>query len=216
MRYTTPSSSVPVSPACTCCIGCAALALPRGSMRPGAASAAPGTGTAIPARVATSKACNIPSRFRKNSTSNGTGRRNTRRSRRFWPTPTMSPTASISANTFGSTPASLPRASMKPPRVGESRPTAVTRCSPNSASWRSAACRRRTIRPSRGARTSRDRSITPANGRMKERTSPGFASASSAPARRRSSRSRSSPVRPPRLPCSSAPRPIRCRPGTRN
>ena len=69
---------------------------------------------------------------------------------------------------------------------------------PNSASWPSAACRRPTMSPSRDARISRDRSITPANGRMKGSISPGFASASSAPDLRRSSRSRSSRSRPPR------------------
>ena len=107
-------------------------------------------------------------------------------------------------------------ASMKPPNAGASRPTAATGFPPNSASWRSAACRRRTIRRSRGARTFAGRSTTPANGRMRASISPGFASASSAPDPRRSSRSRSSRSRLPRSPCSSAPRPIRCRPGTRS
>ena len=96
-RPSTPSSSAPASPACTCCTACAGSASRRGSTRPAAASAAPGTGTAIPARAATSRACSIPSRSRRSSTSNGTGRRNTRRSRRSSPTPTMSPTASICA-----------------------------------------------------------------------------------------------------------------------
>ena len=82
--------------------------------------------------------------------------------------------------------------------AGASRPTAATRSSPASASWRSAACRRPTVRPSRDARIFAGRSITPANGRMKASTSPDCASASSAPALRRSSRSRSSRSRPPR------------------
>ena len=64
-RPSTPSSSAPASPGCTCCTAFADSASPRGSMRPAAASAAPGTGTAIPARAATSKACSIPSRSRE-------------------------------------------------------------------------------------------------------------------------------------------------------
>ncbi len=39
---------------------------------------------------------------------------------------------------------------MKPPNAGASRPTAATGFPPNSASWRSAACRRRTIRRFKG------------------------------------------------------------------
>ncbi len=86
---------------------------------------------------------------------------------------------------------------------------------PYSASWRSAACRRRTGRPSPAWRSFKDRSTTPVNGRMRVSTSPACASASSAPARQRSSRSRSSRSRPKSSPCSSAPRPGRCRHGTR-
>ena len=82
-RPSMPSLSAPASPGCTCCTAFADSASPRGSMRPAGASAAPGTGTAIPARAATSKACNIPSHSPRSSTSNGTGRRNTRLSRRF-------------------------------------------------------------------------------------------------------------------------------------
>ena len=49
----------------------------------GPASAAPGTGTAIPARAATSRACSIPIRSPKSCSRNGTGASVTRRSRRF-------------------------------------------------------------------------------------------------------------------------------------
>ena len=53
----TSSWSAPVSPACTCCTGCASLGFRSGSTRRAATSAAPGTGTAIRARAATSRAC---------------------------------------------------------------------------------------------------------------------------------------------------------------
>ena len=142
--------------------------------------------------------------------------RNTRRSPKSWPTPTMSPTASICAATSCSIPALPRRPSTRPQNAGRSRPIAATRSAPNSASWRSAACRRRTGRPLRALRIFAGRSITPANGRTAGSTSLACGSASSAPAPRRSSRFRSSRSRPPRSPCSSAPRPGRCRPGTKN
>ena len=144
------SSSARVLPACTCCTGFAALALRRGFTRPAAASAAPGTGTAIRAPAATSRACNIRFRSRRNSISSGTGRRNTRRNPKSWPMPTTSPTASIFASTSGSTPASRQQVSTRPQSAGVSKLTAATRCPPNSASWRSAACRRPNHPPFRG------------------------------------------------------------------
>jgi len=63
---------------------------------------------------------------------------------------------------------------------------------------RSAACRRRTVRILPVLRIFADPSITPANGRIRVSTSPGCASASSAPAPRRSSRFRLSRSRLPR------------------
>src|ERR1700722_9422475 len=50
------SWSAPVLPACTCCIGCASRDCRSGSTSRAAMSGVPGTGTAIPARVAISKA----------------------------------------------------------------------------------------------------------------------------------------------------------------
>ena len=59
----------------------------------------------------------------------------------------------------------------------------------NSSCWPPAACRMRGCPISRGSIDSRARSTTPATGRMRKSTSPACASASSAPARRASSRS---------------------------
>ena len=70
----------------------------RACMRPAAASAAPGTGTAIPARAATSRACSTRSPSRRSSTRNGPGRRNIRRSRKSSPTPITSPIVSACAS----------------------------------------------------------------------------------------------------------------------
>ena len=92
-------------PECTCCIACAGLAFRHGCLRPAMAWAAPGTGTVIRARVATSRACSIPSPFRRSWTRNGTGRRSTRRSLKSSPTPTILPIASICAGISCSTPA---------------------------------------------------------------------------------------------------------------
>ena len=64
------------------------------------------------------------------------------------------------------------------------------RLGPARRSWPSAACRRRRCRRSRASRTSGATGTTPVTGRTRASTSPGSASASSAPAPRRSSRSR--------------------------
>ena len=61
--------------------------------------------------------------------------------------------------------------------AGRSRPTAATRSAPNSASWQSAACRRRTGRNFPASRISRARSTIPASGRMTASISPACASA---------------------------------------
>ena len=53
----TSSWSAPGLPACTCCTACAGSACRRWRSRLAATSAAPGTGTAIPARAATWRAC---------------------------------------------------------------------------------------------------------------------------------------------------------------
>ncbi len=65
-----------------------------------AISAAPGTGTAIRARAATLKACNIPIPFPKNCSRNGTGPNGFPPSRKSWNTPIMSPTGSSRAATL--------------------------------------------------------------------------------------------------------------------
>ena len=96
-RFSTRSSSAPALPACTCCIGCAGSAFRRGCSRPAAASAAPGSGTAIRAPAATSKACSTRSPSPRNWTRSGTGRRSTRRSLKSSPTPTISPIVSTCA-----------------------------------------------------------------------------------------------------------------------
>ena len=82
-----------------------ARASTRRSSSRAAMSAAPGTGTAIPARAATSRACNIPIRSPTNCSRNGTGPSATRRSPKSCDMPATSPTASICAATSSSTPA---------------------------------------------------------------------------------------------------------------
>ena len=62
VRWSTPSSSAPASPASTCSTACASSGCRRRCSRPAAASAARGTGTATPARAATSRAWTTPTR----------------------------------------------------------------------------------------------------------------------------------------------------------
>ncbi len=167
-RSSTPSSSAPASPGCTCCTAFASSASPRASMRRATASAAPGTGTAIPARAATSRACNIPFRSPRSSTSNGTGRRNTRRSRRSWPTPTMSPTASTCAGDIlfeHARHGGHLRRSRKCWRVETDRGDRVRGQILHHGGGLPLG--RQPCPPFAGRRISRGRSITPANGRMK-------------------------------------------------
>ena len=159
-------------------------------MRPAAASAAPGTGTVIPARAATSRACSIRSRSPKSSTRNGTGRR------RYAPQPEILSYANHVADRFD-----LRRHILFDTRVtaaaferlrnaGGSRPIAATGVGANSASWPSAACRRRTC-PLQGREDFHGPIYHTGEWPHEGSISPGFASASSAPDRRRSSRSRS-------------------------
>ena len=72
----------------------------------GAMLAAFGTGTAIPGRVATYSASITVIRFPMKSSRNGHGRRNIRRSRKYWPMQISSPKSSNFTNFFGSTPVS--------------------------------------------------------------------------------------------------------------
>src|SRR4029077_13511312 len=60
-------------PECICSTGCVGLDLGCASTSRAGTSAAPGTGTAIPARVATSRACSTPIPFPTNCSRNGTG-----------------------------------------------------------------------------------------------------------------------------------------------
>ena len=99
----------------------------RASSRPATASAAPGTGTAIRARAATSRACSIPTPSRRSCSRNGTGASAIRSRRRSCATSTMWPTASTCAPTSGSTPASSPPPTTRPRSAGTSAPTAATR-----------------------------------------------------------------------------------------
>src|ERR1700730_1409073 len=60
---TMSSWSAQVLPECTCCTSCAVSAYRPGSMSRAAMSAAPGTGIAIPAPAATSRACSTLTRL---------------------------------------------------------------------------------------------------------------------------------------------------------
>ena len=92
-----------------------------------AASAAPGSGTAIPARAATSRAWSTPTASPTSCSRNGSGRSATAPSRRSCATSTTSPTASTCAATCSSTPASSRHCSTARPTTGRSRPTAARR-----------------------------------------------------------------------------------------
>jgi peptide/nickel transport system substrate-binding protein len=86
-RYRSPrstrSSSGPASRACTCCIACAASGCRRASSRRAMGWAAPGTGIAIPARVATWRAWTTRIPSRRSSSRNGSGPSAFRPSPRF-------------------------------------------------------------------------------------------------------------------------------------
>lgn len=68
-----PWWSAPVSPACTCSTSCACRACACACSRRGRTSAAPGIGTAIPARAATWRASTTPIRSRPESNRPGPG-----------------------------------------------------------------------------------------------------------------------------------------------
>ena len=66
--------AVPVLPGFTSSIGCASSVSAYGRSKPAAASAAPGIGTAIPARVSIPKAGPTATHSRRNCSTSGTGR----------------------------------------------------------------------------------------------------------------------------------------------
>ena len=78
------SSLAPVFPACTCCIGCASLACRHELSRRAVASAVPGTGIAIPARVAIPTRWSTPTALTRTSSKSGSGRNDIRPSLKFW------------------------------------------------------------------------------------------------------------------------------------
>ena len=194
------------------------LGLRRACSRPATTSAAPGTGTAIPARAATSRA---------------------------WTTPTRSPTSCSRSGTWtralrraAGDPA-LPQPRRRPLRPAPRHPVQHARHRRalrrggeplDRSSTDTGRARLRAVlhhgdrlplgaadRPtSRASRRSRASGITPAAGRTRASTSPASAWASSAPAPRRSSRSRVIAEQAgARCTSSSARRTSACRPTTR-
>ena len=106
------------------------------------ASAAPGTGTAIPARAATSRARTIPTRSPTSSSRSGTGPSATPPSRRSCATSTTSPTASTCARDIQlDTRVTAAIYDEAAGRWTVDAPTAATRSRRATASWPPAACR---------------------------------------------------------------------------
>ena len=160
-------------------------------------SAAHGTGTAIPARAATSRAWTTRTRSRMNSSRNGDGRE------RYATQPEILRYINHVADRFD-----LRRDIQFDTRVtaahydeaanrGRSRRTAASASPRGSASWRPAVFRPRRSRISPASIPSRASGITRATGRMRASISPASGSVSSARAPPASSRSRSSPSRRP-------------------
>jgi hypothetical protein len=104
----TRSSSALASPVSINSTNCASSACGSGSLKPAAGSVAPGTGTAIRARVSTRRAGPTATPSQRNCWRSGTGKSTSRRN----PTPsaisTMSRTSSVCAATSSSTAASPP------------------------------------------------------------------------------------------------------------
>ena len=98
-------------------------------------SAAPGSGTAIPARAATSRAWNTPTRSPTSCSRNGSGPRSTPPSRRFSATSTMSPTGSTCAGASSSRREWSRRCSTSRRTAGRSTTDRGDRSPPSSASW---------------------------------------------------------------------------------
>ncbi len=197
---TTWSSSAPASPGSTCCTACAAWASRSASTSWAPGSAAPGSGTATRARAATSRAWSTRTSSRRSSSRSGSGASATPRSPRSCATSTTWPTASICAATSSSRPASSRRPSTRPTGRWDDR---VARAGGDAEHVSGAARRARHRLPlgAQHAEVPRPRQLQgpevphrqlAARGRRLHRQA---RRASSAPAPRRCSRSRSSPSR---------------------
>ena len=194
----------PVSPACTCCIGCGRAAFRCACSRPAETSAAPGTGTAIRAHAATWRAWSTPTASTKPCSRSGRGRNATPGSRKSCATPTTWRSASICGATSSSTPAWSRRCSTKRPAAGASAPMRARASPRSSASWPRVASPPPTCRSSRAATASPAPPTTPGVGPTRKWISPASASASLAPDRRPSRPSPSSLRRRGTSPCSNA------------
>ena len=93
-----------------------------------ATSAAPGTGTAIPAHAATFRPSTTATPSIRSWRARGNGRRNTPPSRKSCATSASSPTAMICGATSAFAPRSRRRTGIRPPNAGSSRPTMARRC----------------------------------------------------------------------------------------
>ena len=175
-------------------------------------SAAPGTGTAIPAHAATSRPSTTATRSIPNWRARGNGRKNTQRNLKSCATSASSPTDTSCGATSASTPRSRRRIGTRVRNAGVSPPTTARAYPAATTSWPPAASLRQNRRRSMASRTSRARSISPDAGRMMRSSSPASASPSSARDHRGSSRSRCSQSRRRSSPFSSAPRTSLCPP----
>ena len=159
----TPSSSAPGSPGCTCSTGCASSGSPARVFERAAASAAPGTGTATRAPAATSRASITRTRSRTSCSTTGSGRSATRPSRRSCATSTTSPTASTCAATSSSSTAvTAAHVRRDDATAGRSTTDGGERVSAQFSSWPPAACRRPSARLRRARVASRASGTTPA------------------------------------------------------
>ena len=149
-----------------------------------AASAAPGSGTAIRAAVATSRAWSTRTRSPTSCSRNGSGPSATARSPRSCATSITSPTASTCGATFSSTRASARPSSTARPTSGRSRPTRARPSRRRYCIMATGNLSTPRMPTSRASRASRASGTTRAFGRMRASISPACGSASSAPARR--------------------------------
>ena len=178
----------------------------RGSSRRPTTSAAPGTGTAIPARAATSPPPTTPTASTPSWRRPGPGRRSTPRSPRSCATPSSWPTATTCGATSISARGWTSRAGTTPRAAGRSTPAAARRCAALLHHGQRLSVDAQVARHRGRGPLHRARSTSPAAGRTRAWTSRASGWRSSAPARRASSPSRSSPARPASSRCSSAPR----------
>ena len=163
-------------PASIFCIGCARPASPQWCSTRPATSAAPGTGTAIPARAATFRPSTTATPSIRNSMARGNGRRNTQPSPKSCAISVSSPTAMICGATSAFTPRSRRRPGIRLRNAGGSRPTTAQAYPAAPTSWPPAVFPRPSRRRSMGSKTSRARSISPVAGRITRSSSPASAS----------------------------------------